>query len=204
MTSGADTDATEGGFIVIHKVVIITSSPNKDGLTAACGAAAKRGAEKAGAEAEIIDLNSYDLRRCSACGTGYGTCRTEHRCQTADDFGELHERLLAADAYVLVSPVYWGDMSESAKAFFDRVRRCEATLREESRLRGKPCVGVAAAGGGGGGTVTCLLTMQQLFNHVRSDTFDLITITRKSREYKLPAIEAAVKAMVEYLGAKPI
>lgn len=185
-----------------YKIAVITSSPNKEGLTAACGNAAKKGLEAAGAEVDMIDLNSYEIGRCRACGTGYGTCRTEHRCQTEDDFGGLHQRLLAADGYVVVSPVYWGDLSESAKAFFDRVRRCEATSREASRLSGKPCIGVAAAGGGGGGTITCLMTMQQVFNHVRSEIFDLITITRKSREYKLLAIEGAGKAMVEYMKQK--
>jgi multimeric flavodoxin WrbA len=186
-----------------YKVAVITSSPNKDGLTAACGDHARRGAEQAGAEVDTIDLNSYEILRCKACGSGYGTCRTEHRCQTEDDFGGLHRNLLDADAYVVISPVYWGDLSESAKAFLDRVRRCEATFRDESRLRGKPCIGVAAAGGGGGGAVTCLLTMQQFFNHVRSEIFDLITITRKSREYKLLAIEAAGEAMVQYLKTRP-
>ncbi len=185
-----------------YKVAVLTSSPNKDGLTAACGNAAKKGLSDAGAEVDLIDLNSYDLGRCRACGTGYGTCRTEHHCQTKDDFGGLHDRLLAADAYILISPVYWGDLSESAKAFLDRVRRCEATAREASRLSGKPCIGVAAAGGGGGGTITCLFTMQQFFNHVRSEVFDLITITRKSRPYKLFAIEAASRAMVEYMREK--
>lgn len=183
------------------RIAVITSSPNKDGLTAACGNAAKKGIEQGGGTVDLIDVNSYEIGRCKACGNGYGTCRTDHRCQTEDDFGGLHDRLLAADAYVLVSPVYWGDLSESAKAFLDRVRRCEATLREDSRLKGKPCIGVAAAGGGGGGTITCLLTQQQFFNHVRSEIFDLITITRKSRAYKLLAIEAAGKAMTEYMKA---
>jgi multimeric flavodoxin WrbA len=45
-----------------------------------------------------------------------------------DDFAALHHRMLDADAYILVSPVYWGDLSETAKAFMDRVRRCEAAL----------------------------------------------------------------------------
>lgn len=185
-----------------YRVAIMTSSPNKDGLTAACGSAAKRGVEAAGAVPDEIHLNSFDIGRCRACGTGYGTCRTEHRCETQDDFGALHERLLSADAYIVISPVYWGDLSESAKAFLDRVRRCEATAREASRLAGKPCIGVAAAGGSGGGTVTCLFTLQQFFNHVRSSVFDLITITRKSRDYKLAAIESAARAMVEYIKAQ--
>lgn len=184
------------------KIAILTGSPNKDGLTSACGTAAMDGAALAGAGVDLIDLNSYSVGRCQACGTGYGTCRSERHCRVQDDFQALHERLLAADAYALVSPVYWGDLSESAKAFLDRVRRCEATAREASRLSEKPCIGIAAAGGSGNGTITCLLTMQQFFGHVRSEVFDLITITRKSRAYKLTAIEAASKAMVEYLKEK--
>jgi multimeric flavodoxin WrbA len=39
------------------KVMIITSSPNKDGLTAACGNAAKQGAEEAGIETVLVNLN---------------------------------------------------------------------------------------------------------------------------------------------------
>jgi len=187
-----------------YKIAVITGSPNKDGLTAACGNAAKNGVLAADphSSVDLIDLNSYDVGRCKACGTGYGTCRSEHRCQVVDDFQDLHQRLVAADAYVVVTPVYWGDLSESVKAFLDRVRRCEATAREASRLAGRPCIGVAAAGGSGNGTITCLLTMQQFFGHVRSEIFDLITITRKSRPYKLQAIEAASKAMVNYMREK--
>ena len=120
-----------------YRIAVITSSPNKDGLTAACGKAAQKGSVDTGATVDLIDLNSYDVGRCKACGTGYGTCRTEHSCQVQDDFQSLHERLVSADAYAVVTPVYWGDLSESAKAFLDRVRRCEATSREASRLSGK-------------------------------------------------------------------
>lgn len=183
-----------------RKIAVITASPNKDGLTAACGKAAISGISEAGAEIDLIDLNAYNLGRCATCDNGWGPCRTQHECQVKDDFDGLHKRLLAADGYIVVSPVYWGDLSESAKAFLDRVRRCEASAREASRLSAKPCIGVAAAGGSGNGTITCLLILQQFFNHVRSEIFDLVTITRKSRAYKLHAIEGAGKAMAKLLA----
>ncbi len=178
------------------KVVVITSSPNKDGLTAACGTSAQEGAREAGAETVILDLNSLKIGRCQACGTGYGPCRSEHVCQVKDDFQSAHSLVLSADALVVVSPVYWGDLSESAKAFFDRLRRCESINRDEQGLKGKPVIGVAAAGGSGNGTVTCLFAMQQFFNPMKMNIFDLITVTRKSRPYKLEAIRSAAKAMV--------
>lgn len=181
------------------KVIIFTGSPNQDGLTAACGQAAAAGAREGGAEVALIDLNRMSYDKCRACGQGYGTCLSKHECQVEDDFQAVHAQLLTADAYCIVTPVYWGEMSESAKAFFDRVRRCEATKTfrgGKSGLDGKPAIGVAAAGGSGNGTITCLFSLQQFFNHTRSDISDLITVTQKSRAYKLEAIKAAARSMV--------
>lgn len=177
------------------KVIVIGSSPNHDGLTAACMAAAVAGVEDAGGQAEHVRLNETQVGMCHACNNGWGTCRTEHTCQVADDFQALHAQVLAADALVLVTPVYWGEMSESAKALADRRRRCEASRGEESGLRGKPVICVAAAGGSGGGMITCLLSMERWIQHVRARTFDLIPVNRWSRPYKLAAIRAASRAM---------
>ncbi len=178
------------------KIMVFTASPNQDGLTAACGAAAQAGAERAGATVKLVDLNRSKVGMCQACGRGYGTCWTDHECQVLDGFQDLHHEILQADCFVMISPVYWGEMSESAKAFFDRLRRCEGTRWEASGLRGKIAVGVAAAGGSGRGTITCLLAMQQFCQHVHADPFDLITITQKSRRYKLEAISQCLAELV--------
>jgi len=87
-------------------VIVISSSPNTDGLTAACAAAAVEGARLAGGQAEEIRLNDLDVGMCQACDNGWGTCLQDHECQVADDFQALHARMLQADAYVLVTPVY--------------------------------------------------------------------------------------------------
>ncbi len=178
-------------------VLVISSSPNRDGLTAACAAAAAEGVRLAGGYAEEVRLNDLEVGMCQACDNGWGTCRNEHECEQQDDFQSLHARVHQADAYVLVTPVYWGEMSESAKAFTDRLRRCEATLGEESHLSGKPVIAVAAAGGSGGGMITCLLSMERWIQHVRARTFDLIPVNRWSRAYKLVAIREAARTMVQ-------
>ena len=100
-------------------VIVIYSSPNDDGLTAACSAAPVEGAREAGADVEEVRLNDLDVGMCAACNNGWGTCRTAHECQVKDGFQALHARFCAADALVLVTPVYWGEMSEPAKAFAD-------------------------------------------------------------------------------------
>ena len=178
------------------RVLVLQSSPNRDGLTAACAAAAIEGARRAGAEVEDVRLNDLDLRRCAACGNGWGTCLKEHVCCQKDDFAALQQRVAAAGAIIIVTPVYWGEPSESAKAFLDRLRRCEATRGGESILAGKPAIAVAAAGGSGGGVLTCLSSLQNWMHHLSARPFDLIGITRRSRGYMIEAIGRAAEAMV--------
>jgi multimeric flavodoxin WrbA len=178
-------------------VLVISSSPNVDGLTAACASAAVAGTVQAGAQAEEVRLNDLNVGMCEACDNGWGTCRGEHQCQVEDDFQALHARALQADALVLVTPVYWHEMSESAKAFVDRIRRCEATKGEESGLSGKPVIAVAAAGGSGNGMITCLFSMERWIEHVRARKYDFIPVHRWNRPYKLDAIAEAARTMVQ-------
>lgn len=181
------------------KVTIFTSSNNKDGLTAACGNAALQGANEEGTEVVQIDLNEYSIGKCNACGTGLGPCFEDHMCHTRDDFQDIHLKIADSDAYIIITPVYWGEMSESAKAFFDRLRRCEAfkeMLNGESIMHEKPVVGIAAAGGTGRGTISCLESLERFFNQMNANIFDLISITRKSKQYKMETIRACAKEMV--------
>lgn len=182
----------------MKKVMVFTGSPNSEGLTAACGNMAKSGAEAAGAEVVMLNLNRLQIGHCRACGQGWGPCRNQHECQVKDDFQDIHASMPDMDGFVMITPVYWGDMSESTKAFTDRLRRCEA-LKEKSFLEGKPVIAVAAAGGSGNGVISALTNLERLLMQVRADKFDLIGITQKSRGYKLDAIHEAARAMVGFL-----
>lgn len=181
------------------KIMIVTSSPNKDGLTAACGSEAKVGVEMESAQATMIDLNSLNISSCHACGNGWGTCLKKHICQVEDDFQKLHEEMSKADGYIIITPVYWGDMSESLKAFIDRLRRCEASNGEKNNLFGKPFICVAAPGGTGNGSISCLASFERFVDHVRGVKYDFIGVTRRNREYKLTTIREAAKSMVKSL-----
>lgn len=177
------------------KITIFTGSPNKEGLTATCGRSAEKSAVEAGVEVLYIDLNSVKVGSCNACGNAWGTCRNEHNCQVADDFQKIHGKISDSDAFVVVTPVYWGEMSESVKTFFDRLRRCEALKKEGSLMYGKPVVAIAAAGGSGNGTLSCLESMERAFKHMGGTIFDLISVTQKSRAYKINTIGACVKEL---------
>ncbi|GHU79126.1 flavodoxin family protein [Clostridia bacterium] len=169
--------------------LVITSSPNANGLTAACGQAAVNGLKSAGAEVGLYDLCAEKISGCLVCGNGWGTCREEHKCVIDDSLADFQERLSKAEGVFIITPVYWGQQSEKMKAFCDRLRRCEALKREKSVLAGKKISLVAAAGGSGNGTVTCLLELEAWCRHVGAIPTERIGITRFNREPMLKVIE---------------
>ena len=62
-------------------------------------------------------------------------------CAVQDDFGPIHEALRTAEGIVRVSAVYRPEMTERFRAFFDRLRRCEAGHNRVPE--GKRCLPVA-------------------------------------------------------------
>jgi len=181
------------------KVVALHGSPNVDGLTESLAKAALAGAAAAGAETEMVRLTDHEIAHCKQCDNGWGKCREEGRCVIEDDFEGIRAKVLEADAWILVTPVYFGDLSECVKAFTDRLRRCNTGAKGEA-LAQKPVLGIAAAGGSGRGIAPCVVSMDRLFGHINAEIADLITVTRRSAEYKREACHAAATAMVESMS----
>ena len=172
----------------MKKILVLWASPNTDGLTAACAARALSGARSA-AFAEDICLNNLALERCRVCANGWGTCRSDGKYIIEDDFSALYARMAEADALIVITPVYWGDLAEPLKTFLDRLRLCD--LNGQKLMAQKRCLLVAAAGGTGNGTLSCLQNMENTLRHLGMVPRDRLPITRFSREYMLPAIEEA-------------
>ena len=177
--------------------IIITASPNTDGLTAACGKAAYEGFLSKGADAEIIDISAAKLEPCLICGDGWGSCRDQGKCVTNDILPELQEKIKNADGIFLITPVYWQQPSERMKYFLDRFRRCEAFKRNEGAAAGKQIALVAAAGGSGNGTATCLVEMEQWCRHVSAVPQERVGITRFNKETGLSSIYQAAARFVQ-------
>lgn len=181
------------------RVIGIQSSPNMDGLTCQLTQAVLEGAESEGAETELIHLNKLDIESCKAHDRGWGTCRSKGKCMIRDDFKNLREKINQADALVFSTPVYFGDLSESAKRFLDRWRRCESFNREKSPLRGKRVIGIAAAGGSGGGAVNALHNLEGYLRLLQFTIFDLVPVTRVSKKHKVEMLRAAGRRLVSEL-----
>jgi len=180
------------------KVLLVQTSPNTDGLTGSMALRAMEGAESQGAQTELVHLCRLRIGACQACDNGWGRCAREGLCSQEDAFQGLRDRMHAAQAFVLSTPVYFGEVSESAKSFLDRLRRCEWFIRDTSPLRRVPAVGIAAAGGSGGGTVSAMADLERYFSHLHMPLFDLLPVTQRSREYQLQSAFAAGAALVAY------
>ncbi|MDR3643780.1 MAG: flavodoxin family protein [Clostridia bacterium] len=179
------------------KVLIISGTPKREGLCCSCIDAAFDGARSAGADCEVVRLCDYPLARCAVCADGWGTCREEHVCSHGDDgFAEIQKKMMDADALILDTPVYWGDMTEVMKAFFDRFRRCEAMKGEKGAIAGKSVLLIASPGGSGNGMISCLEQMERLSRHLSARIFDYIGVNRWNSGYKLVTIRQAAAAMV--------
>jgi len=176
--------------------LIITASPNANGLTATCGQAAFDGIKSAGGEAEIIDISSAKLEPCRICADGWGSCRDSAKCVINDLLPQLQQKIHDAPGVVLVTPVYWWQPSERMKFFLDRFRRCEAFNKNDGAAFGKQFDLIAAAGGSGNGTATCLTEMERWCQHVGAIPKDRLGITRFNRETMLPVIKDAAARLV--------
>jgi len=178
------------------KVVAVQSSPNLDGLTSNLAKAVLRGVEAGGHETELIHLNQFDVKRCIACENGWGDCRKKGTCILEDDFESLRGKITKADALVFATPVYWHDLSESAKSFLDRLRRCE-TGQEFESFKGRKAIGIASAGGSGRGAVRALYNLEDYLRRLGFEIFDLVPVTRFSKDHKLVMLEEAGRHLVK-------
>jgi len=177
------------------KILAVQTSPNHDGLTAETAQRALAGATAAGHETELVNLNDLVIKKCKACDRGWGPCRSEGTCILKDDFAGLIDQILAADALVFTTPVYWWDISESAKTFLDRMRRIE-THHEFTRYTEKTCLGIACAGGSGNGAARALYLLEEYLKRLGFTIHDLVTVTQRNRAHKLPMLEQAGRTLI--------
>lgn len=181
----------------MKKVVVLWSSPNTDGLTATAKNRFVDGLKESGADIEEIHLNKMNLEHCRACGNGWGSCRINGSCFIKDDFTSIYQDIAKADGIVWISAVYWSDMTECFKAFFDRLRRCDAI--HNHYMSEKRCVLIACAGGTGRGTLDCLNQMEKGLTHMGMRAYDRIGVVRYNKDYMLPALQQAGKTYMECL-----
>lgn len=174
--------------------LVISGNPKKDGLCFSVMDEILRGASDGGAKTQV--LSTAGMEKCRCCGNGWGTCREDNHCSFGDDgFNEAQEAVKNADAICMISPVYWGEMSEDLKCFLDKLRRCE--FGQQGALSGKSVLLVASPGGTGNGMLSCLEQMDRFCRHTGAVIFDYIGVNRWNSDYKREAVYSAAKVMAE-------
>ena len=110
----------------MSKVLILSSSPRKGGNSDLLCEQFAKGAKEAGHDVEKIRLADLEIGFCTACYA----CKSGP-CPQTDDAAEVIDKMLAADAIVLATPVYFYTMCAQLKALLDRTVSVFPRLREK-------------------------------------------------------------------------
>lgn len=171
------------------QVLAIIGSRNPEGQTARATKAVLAGFRRAGGEVEALYLPAMHLERCRQCGdSGWGTCRSEGHCVIEDEMDAIVSQIVAADAVVWATPVYYGDLSESTRTLTDRLRRCATHMADPTGIKGVPAVGICVAGGGGGGAPSCCVSLEKVLGRIGFDMVDMVPVRRQNLDAKLPRL----------------
>lgn len=101
----------------MKKILVIYSSPRRNGNTAMMAHAFCKGAEESGnciTKYELVDKNIGDCLACDYCQHNQGKCIQQ------DDMAELIGLLQSHDTLVIASPVYYLGIPGKLKTIIDR------------------------------------------------------------------------------------
>jgi multimeric flavodoxin WrbA len=100
------------------KIIGFSASPRREGNTAWTINKMFEGAREQGAQTQVWYSSELDIKPCKSC---YGCKNGDQGCIINDDMQKLYDAIERADALILGSPVYMGQMSAQAKIFVDRL-----------------------------------------------------------------------------------
>ena len=112
-------------------IVILESSPHKNGASNTLADYFIKGAEEAGHTVDVLDVAHMDIKPCMGCYAG----KSEGHCRAHKDDMYLVEQALArTDMVVYVTPVYFYDMSAQLKLVIDRLHCFYGSLPRKKSL----------------------------------------------------------------------
>ncbi len=119
------------------KTVIINASPRKNWNTAQLLKEAQRGAESVGAEAEYVDLYDLKFTGCRSCLACKLKDFAHPGCAWKDELSPLIARILAADALIIGTPIYYGEPTAQFRALMERLVLCTMPYQQGSYFSGR-------------------------------------------------------------------
>jgi len=103
---------------MVKRILILNTSPRKNGNSHLLSRALSQGAEAAGHEVETFELGVSNIRPCRGCGH----CRRERGvCVQEDDMVQVREAIGRADIVVFAGPLYYFGLPAQMKVIIDRL-----------------------------------------------------------------------------------
>lgn len=112
------------------KIVVLESSPNKNGASNTLAGYFIEGAKEVGHTVCVLDVARMNIHPCVSCYRG----KESGCCVLKDDMKQVERELLSADMVVYVTPVYFYDMSAQLKLVIDRLHCFYANLSGKKSL----------------------------------------------------------------------
>lgn len=109
------------------QVLVLMSSPRKNGNTDRLANAFIKGVEENGYSTEKIYVNYQNIKPCLGCNI----CQKTNQCVQKDDMQEIYEKMLEAKVIVFASPVYFYTFNASMKLLLDRTFAIEKTIHDK-------------------------------------------------------------------------
>ena len=118
----------------MKKVIVVTSSPRKNGNSETLANSFAEGAKAAGNEVLQVAVRDLGLQFCTGCMF----CQSHDRCVLGDGMNALYSKFENADVLVFATPVYYYAVSGQLKTFLDRLNplyRVRISLRKYTLLQ---------------------------------------------------------------------
>jgi multimeric flavodoxin WrbA len=151
----------------VKKVLVLLGSPRKKGNSAILAERIAKGAKSVGADVETLFIHGMKIAPCNSC---YACQKPKSLgCSIDDDMQIVYKKLLASDAWIIASPVYWFTMSAQTKLWMDRT--FALIPRAEEAFMGKR-IAIAMSYGDSdplkSGCVNALRSFQDAYGYVQA------------------------------------
>lgn len=155
------------------QVLVLLGSPRRHGNSALLAERIAQGAAAAGAQVETVFVQELHIAPCKGCLTCQKKGGTG--CAIQDDMQSVYRRLLAAQAWIIASPVYWFTMSAQTKLWMDRCLALPAYAKDP--FAGKR-IAIAMTYGGedpfDSGCINALRSFQDAFGYTGSTIVGMV------------------------------
>lgn len=170
----------------MKNVLVVSSSPRKDGNSDTLCHRFAEGAREAGAQVEEVRLADLEVAPCRACYA----CFKAGACVQRDDMAALLDRIAAADVLAVATPTYFLTMCGQLKVMIDRL------LPKWQGLGGKDVYLIVTGHDGRAGLELAARELQAIFSNLGDSVRGIVWgehVWQKGEVLGTPAMDEAFR-----------